>query len=80
MKISLKLMTFARSVHFLGADRVMAYILMAKMFEQLELSVGSLRENRGAEGFHDLLDRHRLAGQLIFGRTTADLSATRRTI
>lgn len=59
--MSLKLMTFARSVHIIDADRVTAYILMAKMLQQLELSVGSLREDGGAKWLHDLLDRHRLA-------------------
>lgn len=67
--MSLKLMTFARSVPIHGAGRLIAYILMAKMLQQLELSVGALREDRSAKRLHDLLDRHRLTSQLIFGRT-----------
>jgi hypothetical protein len=35
------------------------------MFEQLQLSVGTLRQNWGAEGLHNLLDRHGLASQLV---------------
>ncbi len=42
---------------------------MAKVFEELQLSVCSLREHWRAEGFHDLFDCHSLAGQLVFGRT-----------
>lgn len=38
------------------------------MLEQLQLSVGTLRQNRCAEGLHDLLDRHGLAGQLVARR------------
>jgi len=41
---------------------------MAKVLEQLQLAVGTLRENRSAERFHDLLDRDRLASQLIARR------------
>lgn len=42
-----------------------AYILVSEMLEQLQLSVGTLGEDRGAEGLHDLLDRDGLAGQLV---------------
>lgn len=35
------------------------------MLEQLQLAISTLGENRGAEGLHDLLDRHGLAGQLV---------------
>ena len=41
---------------------------MSDVLEQLELSVGALGEDGRAEGFHNLLDRHCLAGQLISGR------------
>lgn len=78
--MSLKLITFARSVYFLGAGRVTAYILVAKMLQQFELSVGSLREDRSAKRLHDLFDRDRLARQLVLGRTVPHPSATRRTI
>ena len=42
---------------------------MGKVLEQLEFSVCALRKDRGAEGFHDLLDRHSLASELILRRT-----------
>jgi hypothetical protein len=38
------------------------------MLEQLQFSVGTLREDGGAEGLHDLLYGHGLAGKLVFGR------------
>lgn len=38
---------------------------MAKMFEQLQLPVGSLGQNWGAERLHDLFNRNGLSGQLI---------------
>lgn len=42
-----------------------AYVLMSEVLEQLQLSVSTLGEDRGAERLHDLLDRDRLAGQLV---------------
>ena len=44
------------------------YILMAEMLEQLELPICAFRKDGGAKGFHDLLDSHCLAGELVFGR------------
>lgn len=44
------------------------HVLVTQMLEQLQLSVGTLRQNRCAEGLHDLLDRHGLAGQLVARR------------
>ena len=38
------------------------------MLEELQFSVSTLRQDRRAEGLHDLLDGHRLAGELILGR------------
>jgi hypothetical protein len=38
------------------------------MLEQLQLAVCALRQDRSAEGLHDLLDCHGLAGELILGR------------
>ena len=46
----------------------MTDIFVLEMFEKFQFSVGPLGEYRGAERFHDLLDRDRLAGELIFGR------------
>lgn len=39
------------------------------MLEQLQLSVGTFREDRCAEGLHDLLYRHGLSGELVLGGT-----------
>jgi len=41
---------------------------MAEMFQEFELSIGALCEDRRGAGLHDLFDGHRLAGQLIFRR------------
>jgi hypothetical protein len=45
-----------------------AYILVPEMLEQFQLAVCALREHGCAEGLHDLLDRHGLAGELVLGR------------
>jgi hypothetical protein len=74
MKMSLKLMTYwAVSSHltqeWLNAVFVSkSYILMPQVFEQLQLSVCSLGQDRCAEGLHNLLDSDRLSCELIFGR------------
>lgn len=71
----------ACSLLFLGCPRLQyvgggsdasgsAYVLMLQVLEQLELSVRSLGQDRCAKRFHNLLDRHRLAGELILGRAT----------
>ena len=44
---------------------------MLNMFEELELSVGTLGKDGGAKRFHDLLDRDRRARQLILGGADA---------
>jgi hypothetical protein len=38
------------------------------MLEKLQLAVCALGKDRSAEGLHDFLDRHGLAGELILGR------------
>ena len=48
---------------------------MPEMLQQFELSIGSLREDRGTERLHNLLYRHSLAGQLVFGRAAPKTSA-----
>jgi hypothetical protein len=48
-----------------------AHILVAQMLEQLQLAVGSLGQDRSAEGLHDLLDRHRLVCELVLRRAAA---------
>ena len=42
---------------------------MPQVLEQLQFSVCALRQDGGAEGLHNLLYRHGLAGELILGRT-----------
>lgn len=41
------------------------YVLVSQVFEQLQLAVGALRQDRSAERLHDLLDRYGLAGELV---------------
>jgi len=48
------------------------HVLVSEMLEQLQLSVGTLRENRCAEWLHDLFDCHRLASQLVARRAIGD--------
>jgi hypothetical protein len=38
---------------------------MTEVFEELQLSVGSLRQDRRAEGLHDLLDSDILVRELV---------------
>lgn len=47
---------------------------MPQVLEQLQFAVGALRQDRSAERLHDLLDRHRLAGELVLGRTASPMS------
>lgn len=42
---------------------------MLEVLQQLQFTVGALREDGGAEGLHNLFDSHRLAGQLVLGGT-----------
>ena len=53
-------------------------ILVTEVLEQLELAVGALGQDGRAEGLHDLLDGHCLAGELVFGRTAAVSAVVRR--
>jgi hypothetical protein len=69
MKISLKLIIYRAVRTELCAKCSSAHVFVSQMFEELQLSVCSLRENRSAEWLHDLLDRHGLAGKLILRRT-----------
>ena len=54
--------------------RCCSYVLVPQVLEQLQLAVGALRENGGAERLHDLLDGHGLARELILGRTAVCVS------
>ena len=46
----------------------MTHVLVSQVFQELQLSVGSLGQDRGGEGLHDLLDGNRGTRQLILGR------------
>jgi hypothetical protein len=68
MKMSLKLMICPTSEFvFARVGLWYAYILVSEMLEQLQFAVCALRQDRSAEGLHDLLDGHGLAGELILG-------------
>lgn len=45
---------------------------MSQVFQQLELSVGSLGQDWGAERLHDLLDGDILVCELIAGRAVRE--------
>ena len=47
---------------------------MAEMLQKLQLSVCSLRQDWGTERLHDLLDRNRLAGELVLCGATGKVS------
>lgn len=73
MKISLKLMIYSRSGIPSPQPRVgEAHILVSEVLQELQLSVCALGQDRSAEGLHDLLDGHGLAGELILGRAAPD--------
>lgn len=42
---------------------------MLEVLQQLQFTVGALRQDGGAEGLHNLFDGNRLAGQLVLGGT-----------
>jgi hypothetical protein len=68
MKMSLKLMICpASEFAFVLCCLWVAHILVPEMLEELQFAVGALRQDRSAEGLHDLLDSHGLAGELILG-------------
>lgn len=45
---------------------------MLQVLQQLQLAVGTLRQDGRAEGLHDFLHRHRLRCELVFGRAFVD--------
>ena len=69
--MSLKLMTYSISINPGTSAMYMleySHILMLQVFEQLQLAISSLRQDRRAEGLHNLLHRDRLGRELILGR------------
>lgn len=83
IKMSLRLMTWKVSIrppnHPSGPSHT--HILMSKVLEEFKFAVCTLGQYRSAEGLHDLLHCHRLAGELIFCRAVcailADMNAAR---
>jgi hypothetical protein len=69
MKMSLKLIIYQTVRTEPCARNCVAHVFMSQMFEELQFSVCSLGEDGGAEGLHDLLDRHGLVSELILRRT-----------
>lgn len=67
MKMSLRLMIWRVLEFSLGTGCCIAHILVSKMLQKLQLAVCPLRQDRSAEGLHDLLDGHRLASELVLG-------------
>lgn len=73
MKMSLRLMTcrlksdyvLMVEVFFLATE---TYILMPQVLQKLQLAVGTLGQDGGTEGLHDLLDSNSLTCQLILCR------------
>lgn len=65
MKMSLKLMTLENSARSTSGCGPISYIFMPQMLKKLQFSVCPLGQDRSAEGFHDLLDRHSLVRELI---------------
>jgi hypothetical protein len=47
---------------------VYSHIFVPQMFQELELTVGTLGQDGGAKRLHNLFNRHGLAGELIFCR------------
>jgi hypothetical protein len=75
MKMSLREMTYQALAGFQdGRANSCMYIFVLQVLQQLQFAVRSFRQDRRAEGLHDLLDCDILAGKLIFGRTVVRIS------
>jgi hypothetical protein len=77
MKISLRLMTCCLFSEFSEWTRKgeKAYVLVAQVLEQLQLTVCALGQDGRAEGLHNLLDRDGRGSELILGRAVPGVSA-----
>lgn len=51
---------------------------MAQVLKEFQFSVRALRQDRGAEWFHDLLDSHSLTGELVLCGAISDGALERR--
>jgi len=69
IKISLKLMTCQVVRNGDCARTLIAHIFVSQMLKKLQFAVCSFGQDGGAEGLHNLLDCHGLAGELVFRRT-----------
>jgi hypothetical protein len=69
MKMSLRLMIYSvLDAASATPNFRYAHILVSEVLEEFQLAVGALGQDRSAEGLHDLLDSHGLAGELILCR------------
>ena len=68
--------TLSSSKLFVYSGARQSYVLMPQVFKQLELAVGTLRKDGSAKRLHNLLNRHRLASELILCRATRHPSTT----
>ena len=77
MKISLRLMTCClfSEVSIWPRKGGKAYVLVAQVLEQLQLTVCALGQDGRAEGLHNLLDCDRRSSELILGRAVPVVSA-----
>ena len=74
IKMSLRLMTWRYSVRN-HIDLInYAHIFVSKVFEEFQLAVGPFGQDWGRERLHDLFHRHRLLGELVFGRAYRTIS------
>lgn len=55
-----------------SAGFVSTYVLMLQVLQELQFTIRSFRQDRRAEGFHDLLDRNILSCELILGRAVRE--------
>lgn len=60
-----------RALFFQPGYAVGSHILMLEMLQQLQFTVSPLRQDRSAEGLHNLLNRNMLSCELILGRAGA---------
>ena len=65
-RVSIRTTLKSRARRLLGPSRT--YIFVSQVLEQLEFSVGALRQNGSAEGLHNLLDGDILVRELIARR------------
>jgi hypothetical protein len=75
MKTSLRLMIWSLRVRYSLEGEGRTHVLVLNVLQELELAICPLGEDWGAEGFHNLLDSHGRACELVLGRATPYMSA-----